>query len=58
MAAFTPGVFRRFLARGHTPEVRIFIKLRPDIGMAGLASVAAYEFVFCVSLRKAGWLLR
>ena len=45
VAAFASGVLRRLLAGDYALEVRILIKLRPDIGMARLTGLAADEVI-------------
>jgi len=62
VAALAPGMVRRLLAGGDAFEVRVLIKFRPDVGMAGFARLAAYESAgqFCrgAALRNRRWLLR
>ena len=41
MAAFASSVFWGFLSRSDALEMRIPIKIGPDVGMAGLANIAA-----------------
>jgi hypothetical protein len=43
VAAFAACSFRRLLAGSNAPVVGIFIKVEPDVGMAGPANVAAYK---------------
>src|SRR5213076_1145340 len=43
VAPFTPGALRRFLAGSETLEMRVLIEVQPDIGVTGLARVAAGE---------------
>ena len=43
VATFAAGVIGWFLAGGDTFEVRILVEVRPNVGMAGAANVAAHE---------------
>ena len=45
VATLASSVFGRLLTGGHALEVRVLIKLRPDVGMAGLTGLAAYEAI-------------
>ena len=43
VAALATGPFRRFFAGGDALEVRIFVKIKPDVGVARLAGIAPNE---------------
>lgn len=43
VTALAAGVFGRLVPGGDALKVRVLVKLRPDIGMAAFANVAAYE---------------
>ena len=58
VAAFASRVFGRLLAGGDALEVWVLKKLRPDVGVAGLTSLAAYEAARGgTALRQGRWLL-
>jgi len=42
VAAFTTCAARRQIAGRHTFEMRVLIKVQPDVGVAGFAGVAAH----------------
>jgi len=57
VAAFASGMLGRLFAGGDAFEVRVLIKFRPDVGMAGFTRLAAYEAAGCgAALSQTGWL--
>lgn len=45
VATFAAGILRRLFPAGYAPEVRILIKLEPDVGVTGLANHASHIFL-------------
>ena len=57
VTALAPGVLGRFLAGSDALEVRILVKFRPDVRMAGLADIAPDEAVRRIFRGLSRWLL-
>jgi hypothetical protein len=45
MATFAAGFIRRLVVVGYRSEMGVFVKRKPDIGMAGFTNQATDKFV-------------